>query len=62
MVVIAGTLTANEMAVVRMWLADQEFTNLQFLSGRGVLEGSIDGKVGEGPLLDGHKCCLRQGG
>ena len=47
MVVIAGTLTANEMAVVRMWLAGQEFTNLQFLSGRGVLEGSVDCKVCE---------------
>lgn len=38
----AGTLTQNEMAVARMWLAGQEFDNVQFLSGDGT---SVDGKV-----------------
>ena len=33
------------MAVVRMWLAGQEFDNLQFLQGQGALDSSIDGKV-----------------
>lgn len=28
----AGTLTTNEMTVRRMWLAGQEFDNLQFLN------------------------------
>jgi len=38
----AGTLTQNEMAVARMWLAGHEFDNVQFLSGVGT---SVDGKV-----------------
>jgi magnesium-transporting ATPase (P-type) len=39
----AGTLTQNEMVVVRMWLAGQEFDNLQYLTSSGI-SSSIDGR------------------
>lgn len=40
----AGTLTQNEMVVVRMWLAGQEFDNLQYLTNSGISSSSIDGR------------------
>jgi magnesium-transporting ATPase (P-type) len=39
----AGTLTQNDMVVVRMWLAGQEFDNLQYLTSSGITS-SIDGR------------------
>lgn len=39
-----GTLTQNEMVVVRMWLAGQEFDNLQYLTNKGITSSSIDGR------------------
>lgn len=39
----AGTLTQNDMAVVRMWLAGQDFHNMQYLTSSGIAS-SIDGR------------------